>query len=173
MIGLLPCLGYGTWSLLLFTRLKPHVWRVHVCLGAKFYRMPLHRNAVHCVWSTDSRSISFEWNHHHIRHSNMAELPHGVPEVLYQFPNIHGDIIIALFMSCAHLRLICVSVVEDFKHELFSEVENLFYEAVVIVCLLYQSIADIILKHYSIIPPTNFEDAWFLLVDIFSDIMNE
>lgn len=93
----------------------------------------------------------------------MAELLHGVPEVLYQFPNIHGDIIIALSMSCAHLRLICVSVVEDFKRpvsdELFSEVENLFYEAVVIVCLLYQSIADIILKHYSIIPPTNFEDA--------------
>ena len=74
----------------------------------------------------------------------------------------------------------CFSGVEDFKHpvsdELLSEVEDLFNEAVVMVCPLFQSIADIILTHYSIIPPTNFEDAcitYFLLVDTFFDIMNE
>ena len=31
-----------------------------------------------------------EWNHHAIRHSNMAEVPHGVPSVLYNYPSING-----------------------------------------------------------------------------------
>jgi len=31
-----------------------------------------------------------EWNHHWIRHSTMAELPSGIPNVLYDFPALHG-----------------------------------------------------------------------------------
>ena len=31
-----------------------------------------------------------EWNHHHIRSSSMAETPSGKPEVLYNFPALHG-----------------------------------------------------------------------------------
>ena len=30
------------------------------------------------------------WNHHRIRHSRMAEIPAGVPNVLYQFPELKG-----------------------------------------------------------------------------------
>ena len=58
-----------------------------------------HRNAVRYVFGPliqkELDQFAFEWNHHHIRHSNMAELPHGVPEVLYHFPNIHGGYIAA------------------------------------------------------------------------------
>lgn len=32
-----------------------------------------------------------EWNHHRIRHSSMAELPSGVPQILYDFPILHGN----------------------------------------------------------------------------------
>ena len=33
-----------------------------------------------------------EWNNHYIRHSSMAELPHGVPDVLYYFPELKGEV---------------------------------------------------------------------------------
>ena len=31
-----------------------------------------------------------EWNNHRIRRSNMAEVPNGIPEVLFNFPNLKG-----------------------------------------------------------------------------------
>ncbi len=31
-----------------------------------------------------------EWNHHRIRFSRMAEIPAGIPEVLYRFPELHS-----------------------------------------------------------------------------------
>ena len=31
-----------------------------------------------------------EWNNHRIRQSRMAELPSGVPHVLWHFPALHG-----------------------------------------------------------------------------------
>lgn len=31
-----------------------------------------------------------EWNNHRIRQSNMAEVPGGIPEVLYHMPHING-----------------------------------------------------------------------------------
>ena len=60
--------------------------------------------------------------------------------------------------------------------QLLSEVEHLFYEEVVMVCPLYQSIADIILAQYNLTYPANFEEAcmsYFSLVEAFSNIMNE
>ena len=51
--------------------------------------------------------FAFEWNHHTIRHSNMAELPHGVPEVLYHFPYIHGKN--HEFFALNHLPYLCRS----------------------------------------------------------------
>ena len=31
-----------------------------------------------------------EWNSHRIRHSNMAEAPPGIPNVLFDFPELQG-----------------------------------------------------------------------------------
>ena len=31
-----------------------------------------------------------EWNSHRIRKSNMAEVPPGIPDVLFNFPELHG-----------------------------------------------------------------------------------
>ena len=36
--------------------------------------------------------FTLEWNHHKIRLNHMAELPSGVPDVLYNFPCIHGKL---------------------------------------------------------------------------------
>lgn len=35
-----------------------------------------------------------EWNHHHIRSSSMAETPSGIPDVLFNFPGLHGVIVL-------------------------------------------------------------------------------
>ena len=32
-----------------------------------------------------------EWNHHRIHYSRMAEVPSGIPEVLFNLPEIHGE----------------------------------------------------------------------------------
>lgn len=34
-----------------------------------------------------------DWNSHRIRHTNMAEVPHGIPDVLYTVPSLKGVII--------------------------------------------------------------------------------
>lgn len=34
-----------------------------------------------------------DWNSHRIRHTNMAEVPHGIPDVLYTVPSLKGIII--------------------------------------------------------------------------------
>ena len=31
-----------------------------------------------------------EWNSHRIRHSNMAETPSGIPNVIFDFPELQG-----------------------------------------------------------------------------------
>ena len=31
-----------------------------------------------------------DWNNHRIRSSRMAEVPAGIPEVLFRFPELHG-----------------------------------------------------------------------------------
>lgn len=69
---------------------------------------------------------------------------------------------------------------EDYRQrvsdQLLSEVEHLFSEEVVMVCPLYQSIADIILAQHNVTCPETFEEAcimYFYLVETFSDIMNE
>ena len=33
-----------------------------------------------------------EWNNHRVRHSKMAEVPNGVPDVLYSLPCLHGKL---------------------------------------------------------------------------------
>ena len=35
-------------------------------------------------------SFLFEWNMHRIRPSNMAEAPCGIPNILYNFPELKG-----------------------------------------------------------------------------------
>ena len=35
-----------------------------------------------------------EWNNHRIRYSRMAEVPAGIPEVLFRYPELHGQMII-------------------------------------------------------------------------------
>ena len=34
--------------------------------------------------------FTWEWNHHRIRRSNMSEVPHGIPDVLYSVPSLNG-----------------------------------------------------------------------------------
>ena len=34
--------------------------------------------------------VAEEWNRHRIRQSHMEELPSGIPQVLYNFPALHG-----------------------------------------------------------------------------------
>ena len=37
-----------------------------------------------------------EWNSHNIRHSNMAEVPAGKPDVLYYFPELQGRYLVCI-----------------------------------------------------------------------------
>ena len=34
--------------------------------------------------------LAREWNYHRIRRSNMAEVPNGIPELLYNLPSVQG-----------------------------------------------------------------------------------
>ena len=38
----------------------------------------------------DLNQFSVEWNQHRIRRSRMAEVPHGIPNILYAFPQLHS-----------------------------------------------------------------------------------
>ena len=112
----------------------------------------------------------FEWNHHRIRYSNMAEVPHGVPEVMYNFPEIHGKwVIIGIIIIASNNYLI--SGANDYKYyvseQLLCEVDSNFCEEVDTVCPQYKSVADFILAYNNISIPTNFEEAlevYFFLI---------
>ena len=34
--------------------------------------------------------LAVSWNNHRIRHSSMAEVPHGIPDMLYFMPHLSG-----------------------------------------------------------------------------------
>ena len=46
-----------------------------------------------------------EWNRHRIRRSHMAELPPGIPQVLYNFPDLHGKLCVVLLYNKSLLSL--------------------------------------------------------------------
>ena len=60
-------------------------------------------SAIFIILSSDAIRFSFgplvqqeldkvvtEWNHHHIRSSSTSEVPAGVPELLYNLPELEG-----------------------------------------------------------------------------------
>ena len=38
----------------------------------------------------DLTSFSYEWNYHRVRYSRMADVPGGIPEVLFHMPHSQG-----------------------------------------------------------------------------------
>ena len=58
------------------------------------YFHPLYRDAVRFsfgpIIQKELDDFALLWNNHRIRHSRMAEVPHGIPEILYFIPHQSG-----------------------------------------------------------------------------------
>ena len=103
-----------------------------------------------------------EWNCHRIRQSNMAELPNGVPEVLYNFPTLHGSSL----QSTHYYHASCIAFiigVEDYKRTVSNrhiyQAKQLFSEEPIMVCQYFKETADEILRVLRKDVPTNFNEA--------------
>ena len=90
----------------------------------------------------------------------MAEVPHGIPEVLYNFPVLTGQSLYKYDLT----HIILHAGTTDYKHFIeehsLSEVRDLYHEEATMVCPLYQSIADYILLQHNLHPPRSFEEAF-------------
>ena len=57
--------------------------------------LTLNRDAVRYTFGPiiqqELLQFASEWNNHRIRQSSMAEVPGGIPEVLYHMPHLHGQ----------------------------------------------------------------------------------
>ena len=113
----------------------------------------------------------------------MAEVPSGIPEVLYNFPTIHGGWAYNMYIILTAC-IICIppclyTGAQDYKHTIsnqtISEVKLLLDKEPVMVCPRYQCLADNILKQYNISQPKNFEEGfgvYLFLVQTVSDLLN-
>ena len=80
--------GYGRPRTFQFTATIPHVHNYIILANAVHYKY--QRCSEVCLWSTNSLDeFTWEWNHHRIRRSNMSEVPHGIPDVLYSVPSLN------------------------------------------------------------------------------------
>ena len=55
-----------------------------------------------------------EWNRHRIRQSHMAELPSGIPRVLYNFPDLHGSYNIVIIFNIPVVT-VTIIITQDLK----------------------------------------------------------
>ena len=102
----------------------------------------------------------------------MAELPHGIPDVLYNFPSLYGTYI----RSCiAVLKLSgIITGVENYKQRFcdssIDHIQRLYSEEPVLVCSDFKDAATEILHMLDVNTLTNFYDAlqaYFILLMAF------
>ena len=64
---------------------------VLLCLYYNYVDRDAVRYAFGPLIQQELLQFTSEWNNHRIRQSNMAEVPGGIPEVLYHMPHLKGQ----------------------------------------------------------------------------------
>ena len=108
-----------------------------------------------------------EWNSHRIRKSNLAEVPSGISNVLFHFPELHGK----FFKSSEFTILMGKNIgVQDHlcsvEASTIHEVEQLFCETPRLVSSEFENFAQAVMEEFAIPNPNSIDESLELFLKL-------